>query len=103
MGFSYPKRHLHSDIMSHYKEAKAGETTDYVSNHAKVHGQTRTQAVAHLIVHTESLFQRTREILGPGKAVETFNSMVAGFAQYHLNQERYLLSEIVPEYYVRPE
>lgn len=88
-----------SDILSHYKEIEAGDDTTYVICHAKVHRQTNTEAIRNLIIHMAGLMERIRVILGEGKALEAFEGVVAGFAQYHLQAERYRLAEILPEYY----
>ena len=74
------------------------ETTSYVISHAKIHKQTAAEAVGALVKHIDGLFRRVREVLGQGVALNAFESVVAGFVQYHLQTERYKLAEILPEY-----
>ncbi|EMD31444.1 hypothetical protein CERSUDRAFT_162846 [Gelatoporia subvermispora B] len=84
-----------NDIMSFYKEVLEGETGNYVQDRALVSGKTSLEALNDVIEDTIAIVERVRRILGEGKARDAWESFVAGYISYHVNNPRYRLADII--------
>ena len=87
-----------SEILSFYKEQKAGEEHNYVSHFAVTQGMTKEQVIRHLVDETITLIDRVRDLVDGPVEKHAWDSFVAGFCQFHLTSPRYRLHEILPEY-----
>lgn len=86
-----------SDIFSHYKEIKANDKQTFIARVAAANQKTELEELQDLINRFLFLNRRVRETLGLGKARDAFDSFVAGFIRFHLQDARYELVEILPE------
>ncbi|EMD31538.1 terpene cyclase [Gelatoporia subvermispora B] len=84
-----------NDIMSFYKEVLEGETGNYVQDRALVSGKTSLEALNDVIEDTIVIVERVGRILGEGKARDAWESYVAGYISYHVNNPRYRLADII--------
>ena len=89
---------MRSDIFSFYKEEKIGETNNYVSLYAQSHGKTKPEALKELLDETVSVIRHVQDILS-GTERWAWDEFVAGYTQFHLHTPRYLLNEILPEFF----
>ncbi|OCH89690.1 terpenoid synthase [Obba rivulosa] len=89
-----------NDIMSFYKEEMAGETATYIQDRALATGKSRFAALYDLIEDTIAVVRRVRGILGEGRARDAWEAFVAGYIEFHTNNPRYRLAEIIDAEYV---
>lgn len=90
---------LLSDLYSFYKEFKAGETDNYVSQFAVIHGQTPLEAFKTIAENVLAMDRRVKDILGDGPERQAWESFTAGYAEFHLHTPRYCLKDLLPEFY----
>ena len=88
-----------SDLYSFYKEEKAGEKDNLISQLAAINRQTPLRAFRDLADKALQLDLRIKEILGDTPERKTWESFTAGYAEYHMQTPRYRLREIMPECY----
>ena len=81
--------------MSFYKEELEGETGNYVQDRASVTRKTSLDALHDLIEDTLAGVERARAVLREGKARDCWESFVAGYISYHINNPRYRLADIL--------
>ncbi|TCD67997.1 terpene cyclase [Steccherinum ochraceum] len=94
---------LGNDLLSFYKESAAGETENYVSQYTASHGVSEGQALSDITDTLVDLDARIKLTLGAGPERDAWESFLVGYAEFHLHNPRYRLSEILPEYcVVRP-
>lgn len=86
-----------SDLYSFYKEFKADETTNYISQTAASKDETLLEALTGLANKLVALDLHIKTVLGDGPERRAWDSFTAGFAQFHLRCPRYRLNELVPE------
>ena len=91
------QRKLSSDILSYHKEIRRGEASNYVKSTTRSMDKPKWRLLLISIGYTKGVFDRVGTVLGAGRALEAFKSMVAGLAQYHLNTKRCMLDEILRE------
>lgn len=88
-----------SDLYSFYKEEKAGEKDNLISQLAAINRQTPLQAARDLADKAFQLDLQIKEILGDTPERKTWESFTAGYAEYHMQTPRYRLKEILSECY----
>ena len=95
--------HSRSDLYSFYKEAKAGETDNYVAQFAAVNGQTPLEAVRTLTEKLLAADRKIKDVLGDGPERKAWEAFTTGYAEFHLRSVRYRLKEVLPEFFVEFE
>lgn len=88
---------LCSDIFSFYKEVKAGERDNYISQLAVINRQPPFQAVRDLTEQALSIDLRIKEILGDTPERMAWVSFTCGYAGFHIHTPRYRLKEVLSE------
>jgi len=90
---------LCNDLMSYYKEATAGETDNYVSQWTVVCGQTALDTLEAMTTRLVNLDERVKAVLGNTPERRAWELFTAGYTEFHLYTPRYLLKDLLPEYY----
>ncbi|THH31645.1 hypothetical protein EUX98_g2558 [Antrodiella citrinella] len=90
---------LLNDVMSFYKEAKAGETDNYVTQYGVVCGQSAIETLEGLVERLVELDGRIKAVLGSTPEQRAWELFAAGYAEFHLYTPRYFLKDLLPEYY----
>jgi len=80
--------------ISHYKEAKNGETTNYtnyLSRYSRAHGQEISQSlIQDLMDNILSAMERIRALLPNGTEMrDAWEHFATGYTQHHVQAERY--------------
>jgi len=89
-----------NDLFSYYKEARDGETANYLSLYGKVHGKTTDQTLMHLVDVITSAYHAIREILKEDTAERSaWEHFAAGYVQFHVQSRRYRLDEVIPDHF----
>ena len=88
----------HSDILSYYKESKAGETGTYILSYAKINNKTEIQALKDFVERAVTIVERIRT-LTKGNAREAWDRFMVGYTWFHMMASRYRLREILPEFF----
>lgn len=86
-----------SDIFSFYKEVKAGERDNYVSQLAIINDRPPLQAVKDLTEQAISIDLRVKKILGDTPERKAWVSFTCGYAGFHIHTPRYRLKEVLSE------
>lgn len=87
-----------SDLLSFHKEWKAGETDNYVSQHASIYDQPMLHTLSNLVDRMVELDNRIKVLLGNSPEKQAWEAYMAGYITFHLQSPRYQLKEILPEY-----
>ena len=87
-----------SDLMSFYKEEEDGETDNYVHRHARAHDQTVAESLKNLLDEVVAIVHVVEGML-TGSARHAWDQFVAGYTQFHLHTPRYLMNEVMPEFF----
>jgi len=90
---------LGNDLMSFYKETSAGETDNYVSQHAAIHNQSATRSLQDIADRLITLDDQVRSVLGEGPERDAWEAFSVGYIECHLYIPRYRLQELIPECY----
>jgi hypothetical protein len=84
-----------SDILSFYKEEKAGDDMNYVSLLATTRKITKLQALRILVDEGIAAHERIVRILAPSKeASDLYQKFCQGYLGFHVYTERYRLDEL---------
>jgi len=86
-----------NDLMSYYKEAKAGETDNYVALRTATCGQSVVDTLEELANRLVHLDERIKAILGDSPERRTWELFTSGYIEFHLCEPRYLLKDLLPE------
>ncbi|THH32539.1 hypothetical protein EUX98_g1653 [Antrodiella citrinella] len=90
---------LVNDLMSYYKEAKAGETDNYVSQRMAACGQSSLDTLTDVVNRIVNLGEHIAAVLGDTPEKKAWDVFSGGYTEFHLYTPRYFLKDIVPEYY----
>lgn len=84
-----------SDVMSFYKEERAGENENLVSFFATSHGLSKLQALWKIADETAEAVQRATRVLSQDEdTLKAWISYRDGYVGFHAGSKRYRLSEI---------
>ncbi|KAF6800371.1 hypothetical protein CSOJ01_12186 [Colletotrichum sojae] len=86
---------LTNDILSFYKEEKAGEVRNYIHKQALSSGRSPMQVLEDTIAESALAYTRTLAILKDSSPYdELWHAYAMGYVAMHFNTRRYCLSEI---------
>ncbi|TCD67983.1 terpene cyclase [Steccherinum ochraceum] len=88
---------LANDLLSFYKEVRAGETDNYVSQHAAIRSQTPIRSLQDIADKLADLDEQVHSLLGDSPEGQAWDVFAAGFIECHLHIPRYRLKELLPE------
>ncbi|CCL98542.1 uncharacterized protein FIBRA_00542 [Fibroporia radiculosa] len=84
-----------NDIMSFYKEVLEGDTTNYISDRARVTSKSILETLQDTVDETVAAHHRIRSILGEGAARDAWDSFANGYISFHLGDPRYRLRDLL--------
>ncbi|KAJ7169193.1 isoprenoid synthase domain-containing protein [Mycena crocata] len=84
-----------NDIVSHYKEALAGETVGYLPVRALMTGKSETQVMIEMVEEVGELHRRISATLkGQPEALAAWKACENGFIAFHFANKRYKLTDL---------
>jgi len=90
---------LSNDLMSYYKEENAGETSNYLSQRMVTNGRPVTEMLEELVNRLVTADSCIKAVLGDSPERRAWEAFASGYAEYHLHTPRYMLKDLLPEYY----